>query len=136
MIHGAEGWDEPTPVGDFTLFDVSPAGVRREQRSPADYGLPSCASSDLAGADAAHNAREMRRVLCGERVTGGDAGRDPHRDALLLGAALALEVSGRESSPRAAMACAAQAIDAGRGRELLTRLTRFAADELRRAPAA
>ena len=136
VIHGAEGWDEPTPVGEFTLFDVSAAGVRREQRSPADYGLARCASSDLAGADAAHNAREMRRVLCGERVAGNDASRDPHRDALLLGAALALEVSGRESSPRAAMARAAHAIEAGRGRDLLACLARFAADELRREPAA
>jgi anthranilate phosphoribosyltransferase len=136
VIHGAEGWDEPTPVGEFTLFDVSVVGVRREQRSPADYGLSSCASSELAGADAAHNAREMRRVLCGERVAGNGATRDPHRDALLLGAALALEVSGKESSPRAAMARAAQAIEAGLGAKLLTRLSRFAADELRRAPAA
>jgi anthranilate phosphoribosyltransferase len=136
VIHGAEGWDEPTPVGEFTLFDVTAAGVRREQRSPADYGLACCTSSELAGADAAHNAREMRRVLCGERVAGSDASRDPHRDALLLGTALALEVSGRESSPRAAMARAARAIEAGLGAKLLARLTRFAADELRRAPAA
>ncbi len=136
VIHGAEGWDEPTPVGEFTLFDVTTAGVRREQRSPADYGLARCASSELAGADAAHNARELRRVLCGERVAGGDAGRDPHRDAVLLGTALALEVSGRESSPRAAMARAAQAIEAGRGGELLARLASFGAEELRRAPAA
>jgi anthranilate phosphoribosyltransferase len=136
VIHGAEGWDEPTPVGEFTLFDVTSSGVRREQRSPGDYGLSRCASSELAGADAVHNAREMRRVLCGERLAGNDATRDPHRDAVLLGTALALEVSGRESSPRVAMARAAQAIEAGRGRDLLARLTRFAADELQRAPAA
>ncbi len=136
VIHGAEGWDEPTPVGEFTLFDVSPDGVRREQRSPADYGLSCCASSELAGADASHNARELRRVLCGERIAGHDAGRDPHRDTLLLGAALALEVSGRESSPRAAMARAALAIESGRGAALLAKLTHFGAEEMRRAPAA
>ena len=136
VIHGAEGWDEPTPVGEFTLFDVTSSGVRREQRSPADYGLARCASSELAGADAAHNARELRRVLCGERLAGNDAARDPHRDAVLLGAALALEVSGRESSPRIAMARAAQAIEAGLGAQLLARLARFAADERQRAPTA
>lgn len=136
VIHGAEGWDEPTPVGEFSLFDVTAAGVRREQRSPADYGLSTCASSDLAGADAAHNARELRRVLSGERGASRDPGRDPHRDAVLLGAALALEVCGLESAPRIALARAAQAIESGRGRELLLRLERFAAEELRRAPAA
>ncbi|HEY6453626.1 MAG TPA: anthranilate phosphoribosyltransferase [Steroidobacteraceae bacterium] len=130
VIHGAEGWDEPTPVGAFTLFDVGPSGVRREERTPADYGLERCAPEALLGADAAHNAGELRRVLAGAPVRGAG---DAHRDALLLGAALALEVSGRESAPRAALARAAQAIDSGAARELLARLERFGADEARRA---
>jgi len=129
VIHGAEGWDEPTPVGEFTLFDVGSHGVRREQRSPGDYGLLRCESSELLGADAAHNARELRRVLGG---ASRGALRDPHRDALLLGAALALEVSGHERAPRQALARAAQAIDSGAARELLVRLERFGADEMRR----
>jgi anthranilate phosphoribosyltransferase len=131
VIHGADGWDEPTPVGDFTLFDVSAQGVRREQRSPAAYGLSRCASHELAGGDAAHNAREMRRVLSGSPTSG----RDPHRDALLLGAALALEVTGGEVTPRAAMARAAAAIDSGATRELLHRLERYGATESARAAA-
>jgi anthranilate phosphoribosyltransferase len=131
VIHGAEGWDEPTPVGDFTLFDVGPGGVRREQRSPEAYGLSRCAPSDLTGADAAYNARELKRVLAGERPAGAPA-CDAHRDALLLGAALALEVTGRESGPRAALARAAQAIESGAARDLLARLERFGAEESRR----
>lgn len=120
VIHGAEGWDEPTPVGPFWLFDVSAGGCRQEQRTPADYGLPLCRADALAGADAQHNARELKRVLDGES-------RGAHRDALLLGAALALEVTGREAAPRAAVARAAQAIDSGAARELLLRLERFGA---------
>ena len=61
VIHGAEGWDEPTPIGGFTLFDVGADGVRCEQRTPADYGLPLCEAGALAGADAAHNALELKR---------------------------------------------------------------------------
>jgi anthranilate phosphoribosyltransferase len=129
VIHGAEGWDEPTPIGPFTLFDVGPGGVRTEQRTPADYGLAPCAAGALAGADAAHNARELRRVLAGERRAGPDA----HRDALLLGAALALELTGRASSPRAALEQAAAAIDEGAGLALLTGLERFGRDEAQRA---
>ena len=129
VIHGAGGWDEPTPVGPFSLFDVSAGGVRQEQRTPMDYGLPLCAASALAGADAAYNARELARVLTGES-------RGAHRDALLLGAALALELTGREPSPRAAVACAARAIDTGAGRELLSALERFAAGERLRSGSA
>ncbi|HEX4023967.1 MAG TPA: anthranilate phosphoribosyltransferase [Steroidobacteraceae bacterium] len=121
VVHGAEGWDEPTPVGPFWLFDVGAHGCRQEQRTPMDYGLPLCSVEALAGADARHNARELARVLAGES-------RGAHRDALLLGAALALEVTGREASPGAAVARAAQAIDSGAARELLARLARFGAE--------
>lgn len=121
VIHGAEGWDEPTPVGPFVLFDVSDRGVREQMRDPAHYGLSRCAPEALAGADAQHNAQELRRVLRGES-------RGAHRDALLLGAALALEVSGRESSAKAAMERAASAIDSGAARDLLERLSRFGAE--------
>jgi len=121
VIHGAEGWDEPTPIGPFCLFDVGAHGCRQERRTPADYGLPTCGADALAGGDARHNARELQRALSGES-------RGAHRDALLLGAALALEVAGRESTPRAALARAAQAIDSGAARELLARLARFGAE--------
>jgi anthranilate phosphoribosyltransferase len=120
VVHGAEGWDEPTPIGPFELFDVRAGEVRREQRAPADYGLPPCTAADLAGGDAAHNARVLQRALSGEE-------RGPHRDALMLGAALALEVTGVEPAPRLAMARAGQAIDNGAAAGLLAQLARFGA---------
>jgi anthranilate phosphoribosyltransferase len=129
VVHGAQGWDEPTPIGEFTLFDVGPGAVKREVRSPQDYGLPLCRPQDLAGADAAYNARELTRAL-------SEPGTSAHRDALLLGAALALEVTGREGAPQAAIARAAQAIDSGRARALLGRLQQFGADEQRAAVSA
>ena len=118
VIHGAAGWDEPTPVGPFELFDVRAGVVRRERREPADYGLAPCAPADLAGGDAVRNARLLQRVLAGEE-------RGPSRDALLLGAALALEVSGIEAAPRLAIARAAEAIDSGTATGLLGKLVRF-----------
>jgi anthranilate phosphoribosyltransferase len=120
VIHGAGGWDEPTPIGPFQLFDVRPGTVRREQRSPADFGLATCDSAALAGGDAAYNAAELRGVL-----TGRDRGA--HRDALVMSAALALEVMGVEAAPRAAAARAAAAIDNGTASALLDKLAAFAA---------
>jgi len=118
VVHGSEGWDEPTPVGPFDLLEVQDGRVRRERRSPADFGLATCAAADLAGSDAAGNAAALRAVLSG-------ADRGAHRDALLLGAALALEVTGAESSPRAAVARAAAAIDSGAALRLLDALMHF-----------
>jgi anthranilate phosphoribosyltransferase len=120
VVHGAEGWDEPTPIGPFEVFDVRAGEVRREQRAPGDYGLALCTAADLAGGDAAYNAGALRRALTGEE-------HGAHRDALLLGAALALEVTGIEPAPRLAVARAAQAIDSGAAAALLDALIRFGA---------
>ena len=121
VVHGAEGWDEPTPVGPFTLFDVRPGNVARSQRAPANYGLKLCDSAALAGGDAAYNAQELKEVLCGRD-------RGAHRDALLLSAALALEVSGHCATAREAIDVAARAIDSGASARLLDKLAKFAAE--------
>jgi anthranilate phosphoribosyltransferase len=120
VVHGAEGWDEPTPLGPFTVLDVRPGRVAAEIRSPSDYGLDLCGARDLAGGDAASNARALRAVLGGED-------RGPHRDALLLGTALALEVAGRASDPREGVRLANHAIDSGAARRLLDALASFGA---------
>jgi len=118
VVHGAEGWDEPTPLGPFTVLDVRPGIVKAEIRSPSDYGLDLCGARDLAGGDAGSNARALRAVL-----TGDDQG--PHRDALLLGTALALEIVGRVDNPRAGVALAKQAIESGAARRTLDSLAAF-----------
>lgn len=120
VVHGEPGWDEPTTVGPFTLFDVRPGSVAREVREPAHFGMKPCQAADLAGGDIAHNAAALRAVFDGR-----DKGA--HRDALLIGAALALELTDREHDPRAAAAMAAVTIDSGRARELLEKLSRFGA---------
>ncbi len=87
VVHGEPGWDEATPAGDFELYDVRPGSVVASKRSPEDYGFKRCSPEALCGADAAHNAIELKRVLIGE-----DQGA--HRDALVMGTSLVLEVVG------------------------------------------
>ena len=115
VVHGAQGWDEPTPVGPFTVFDVRPGSSERHTRTPEDYGLRRCDPAQLAGGDAQCNARALRAVLQGED-------RGPHRDCLLLGAALALEVAGVASRPREAIERASAAIDGGAAARILEAL--------------
>ncbi len=115
VVHGAPGWDEATPVGEFQLFDVRPGEVVESVRVPADYGVATCSPEALAGGDARHNARELRRVFDG-------SDRGPHRDALLMGASLVLELQGSVDGPEAGVAVAAAALDDGRAALLLERL--------------
>jgi anthranilate phosphoribosyltransferase len=126
VIHGAEGWDEPTPIGPFTVFDVRPGNVAVEVRRAEDYGLEPCTAAHLAGGDAQHNAAALRAVLEG-RDTG------PHRSCLLLGAALALGVAGKVRTPCEGVECAAQAIDSGAARRVLEALAGVGASAARRA---
>jgi anthranilate phosphoribosyltransferase len=118
VVHGSHGWDEPTPVGPFMLFDVRPGQVLEQLRDPLDFGLARCRNEDLAGGDAQHNARALRAALHGED-------RGAHRDCLLLGAALALEVAGKTRTPREGIEAAAAAIDSGAARRTLTAVSDF-----------
>jgi anthranilate phosphoribosyltransferase len=118
VIHGEPGWDEATPVGPFELYDVRPGVVRREVRDARDLGMSRCTPQDLAGGDAAHNAAGLRAVLEGRD-------RGPHRDAIVLNTALALEVTGAVPDAADAVRAAAVAIDRGDGVRLLERLAEF-----------
>jgi anthranilate phosphoribosyltransferase len=109
VVHGEPGWDEPTPVGPYHLFDVTSGSVERDVEDPADFGMSRCDPDDLIGGDPAENAEAIRRVFDGE--TG------PHRDALVLGASLALRVTGTETEQ--ALEAAASAIDDGSAANLL-----------------
>jgi anthranilate phosphoribosyltransferase len=120
VVHGAPGWDEATPVGPFLLFEVRDGQVSETTRDPAEWGLARCSAGDLAGGDAAHNAMRLRDVFAG-RESG------PHLDALLLGTALALELTGLASTPRAAVGAARMALLDGRALALLESLARYAA---------
>jgi anthranilate phosphoribosyltransferase len=120
VVHGAEGWDEPTPLGPFTVLDVRSGKVSAEIRSPSDYGLDLCGARDLAGGDSATNARALRAVLCGEE-------NGAHRDALLLGTSLALEIVGKVQDPREGVRVAREAIDSGAARRMLESLAAFGA---------
>ena len=115
VVHGAPGWDEATPVGEFVLYDVRPGSVEESVRTPEDYGLQRCAPEDLAGGDAEHNANELKRVFNGE-----DKG--PHRDALLMGTSLVLEVQGAASDAKQGVAISNAALDDGAAAEFLERL--------------
>jgi len=113
VVHGEPGWDEATPAGDFWLYDVRPGNVTETKRSPEDYGLQRCRPADLEGGDAEHNARELTRVF--ERDDNG-----AHRDALLMGTSLVLEVQGLATDALDGVAQAAAAIDDGRAAALLS----------------
>lgn len=120
VVHGEPGWDEPTPVGSFLLHDVRPGRVITQTRTPEDYGMARCRADDLRGADAAHNAAALRAVFEGHD-------RGPHRDALVIGASLALEVMGLVDNPGAGVERVSAALEGGAAAQLLRSMAAFGA---------
>jgi anthranilate phosphoribosyltransferase len=120
VVHGDPGWDEATPIGPFHLFDVRPGKVVRTTRSADEFGLPACVPEDLRGGDVAYNAAHLRAVLEGRD-------RSAHRNAVVLQAALVLELLGKSATPREAARMAEDAIEAGAGKLLLEKLAAFGA---------
>ncbi len=119
VVHGEPSWDEATPIGPFTLFDVRPGRIGRETRDPASLGLARCRPDDLKGGDAVENAKRLQDTFAGEP--------GPHREALALGAALALEVTGRTPASSEGLETAFAAIDDGSAVRLVSRLAEFSA---------
>jgi anthranilate phosphoribosyltransferase len=115
VIHGAPNWDEATPVGPFLCFDVRPGNVARTVRDPRDVGIERCDVEALTGGEASENAQRLRAALAGKDT-------EPHRDALALGAGLALEVTGTVASLADGVDAARAAIHDGRAGALVARL--------------
>jgi anthranilate phosphoribosyltransferase len=118
VVHGAAGWDEATPIGPFTCYDVGNGQYEKGVRDPRDYDLARCSEDDLRGGDPASNSARLRAALEGRDTAA-------HRDALTLGAALAIEVTGTAPDPAAAVSLARAALESGAGKRLVDGLERF-----------
>lgn len=122
VVHGEPGWDEATPCGVFECFDVRDGKVTYRTRDPAEFGIARCKPEELQGGDAVHNAQCLRDVFAGK-----DKGA--HRDALVLNAALVLELTGRATSSSDAVKQVSAAIDSGKATEVLNKLATFGANQ-------
>jgi len=123
VVHGADGSDELTPTAASSVVELRDGELSNYQVEPEDFGITRCRIEDLAGGDAAENARLLREVLGGAEGPRSDAvalnagaalyvadlapslgaGIDKARDVLAAGLALGLlEVYARESHAAAA----------------------------------
>ena len=121
VVHGAAGWDEATPVGPFSCYDVRSGHVFRRVIDPADHGVAVCTPEALLGTDARGNAARLKAALQGRDTAA-------HRDALALGAALALEVTGTVADLEAGIKRARAALADGTSARWLATLDAFTSE--------
>lgn len=117
VVHGVDGIDEISLSDETEVAEVRPRSVKRYRVKPQDFGVGRARREDLAGGDAAENAKIIREILKGER--------GPRRDFVCVNAAAALVAAGRAADFRKGTLLAAKAIDSGLARIKLEALIEF-----------
>jgi anthranilate phosphoribosyltransferase len=116
VVHGEDGLDELSLGARSQVLALENGVVRRFAVEPGQIA-PRAGREQLAGGDAAQNARIARAILGGEK--------GPARDAVVLNAAAALCVAGRAGSLEEGAGLAARSLDQGRAADVLERLASF-----------
>jgi anthranilate phosphoribosyltransferase len=114
VVHGADGLDELSTTGYTKVSECRNGAVQTFYVHPADYGLAKSSVDALRGGDAAQNSQRVREVL--------DGNPGPARNVVLLNAGAALFVAGHSDSIRAGVSQAAEALDSGTAKAVLSRL--------------
>lgn len=114
VVHGADGLDELSTTGYSKVSEYREGAVNTFYVHPAEFGIPKAGHAELKGGDASHNAGIIRAML------GGQHGAP--RDIVLYNAGASLLIAGRAATLAEGAAMAAEAIDAGRARDVLARL--------------
>ena len=112
VVHGVDGIDEISLSDETEVAEVRPHSVQRYRVKPQDFGWLPARREELAGGDAAANAKIIRGIFEGER--------GPRRDFVCINAAAALVAAGRAPNFRKGARLAAKAIDSGLARAKLT----------------
>lgn len=112
VVHGVDGLDEVSCVGDTLVSSVRDGVVKTFRVRPEDFDVQPCLLQQLRGGDPQRNARICQDVLLGQP--------GPYREATVVAASAALVLAGRFDVFRDAAAAARQAIDSGRAHQILT----------------
>jgi len=117
VVHGEDGLDEVTLGARTWVSHVVGHQVTEFHWTPDEFGLDPVAHQSLLVSDPAQSAALIQSVLAGQP--------GPARNIVLANAAAALWVAGRGATVADCVALAAEAIDRGEARRLLTRLVEF-----------
>jgi len=116
VVHGEDGLDELSLAAPTRVAAYADGRIERFIVGHGEI-VPEAARAEIAGGDAAENARIARAVLAGEKGA--------PRDAVLLNSAAALCVAARARNLREGVALAAEALDSGRAGAVLERFAAF-----------
>jgi anthranilate phosphoribosyltransferase len=121
LVHGADGLDELTTTAATYTAILSHGGVSRREVTPEEIGVARVPLAALKGGEAKDNAAALLRLLEGEPGA--------FRDIVLLNAAAALVVAEKMNDLNAGALMAAEAIDSGAAKHVLSRVAALSQKE-------
>ena len=119
VVHGQDGMDELTTTTKSWAASLDKGKVTEIEIAPEDAGVTRASIGQLKGADAAHNAEAIRKVLAGEKSA--------FRDIVVLNSAAALVVAGKAKDLKEGAGVAAESIDGGKAATALATLKKVCA---------
>jgi anthranilate phosphoribosyltransferase len=117
VVHGSDGMDEVTTTGPTHVWRVEDGVAEPFTVTPEDFGVSRARPEQLCGGDRCENAAVVRAVLAGAP--------GPHRNIVLVNAAMALLAAGRALNYPDAMSRAVESIDRGVALGMVDRLVQF-----------
>ncbi|MBC8166328.1 MAG: anthranilate phosphoribosyltransferase, partial [Bryobacteraceae bacterium] len=117
VVHGLDGLDEITTTTETLMLEIRGGAIAHNTVVPEDFGIPRAKPEDLKGADRDTNCEIARSILSGKK--------GPGRDIVLVNASAALVASGMVPDFRSGALKAAESIDSGAARRILTHLVEF-----------
>ena len=117
VVHGHDGMDEITTTAPTSAAQLIKGKISEFEITPEAFGIKKAKLSDLAGGESDVNAAALTALLGGEASA--------YRDIVLLNAGAALNIAGNASDIKQGIALAAESIDSGKAKSVLTRLAEF-----------
>ena len=106
--------DEVSLGAKTNVTEVSPETTTEFVWEPSVFGLESAGTETMKAETPAESASIIRSILAGAK--------GPARDVVVLNAAAALWLAGKENDPKGCTRLVAEAIDSGAASDLLSRL--------------
>lgn len=114
VVYGLDTLDEITITGKTKVTELKDGRIRSYYLTPEKFGMKRASLEEIAGGDAAKNARIIMRVLKGDR--------GPQRDVVLMNAAAALVCGGKAKNLKDGVKLAMRSIDSGAALSKLEKL--------------
>lgn len=112
IVHGQDGLDEITVTGKTRIAELAHNKVSERNIVPQLFGLDYSSAPSLMGGDAKYNAEALKHLLNGELSA--------YRNIVLANSAAALLIADKTVDSIKAAHMAAEAIDSGKAKKLLS----------------